>query len=249
MSPEQIFINLRDIARHAGLAQVVYQRQSDEVEQFSYLLERCDSRKDVHFLLQGRTWSVCGGYASRLMAAEEDACTRELAWTRWAVQAMIQDRRSHARMSLEGVFVRFYETASRALADILVDRGGASHKALENAKLDELAARLSAEDHIRVAQCRLFRRLRNDIVHRFGVANHLSETAANQIKFECGPPYVVDGERIRMTPDHAHTLMGWVIEFFRETTGVPPNVQPEQRQQTVFDQPGEPRVPLTPPVL
>jgi len=248
MSPDQVYINLRDIARHAGLAQAVYQRQFDEVEQFSYLLEKCASRKDVQFLLQGRIWSVCAGYASGLMEASEDTCNNELLWTRWAVQAMLQDRRAHARMSLEGVLVRFYETASRALADVLVSRGSATHNALATVKLDELAERLSAQGDIRVAQCLLFRRLRNDIVHRFGIANRLSEAAAIQVTFACGQPHVVDGERIRMSPEHAHSLMRWVVEFFRETTGVPTDVQPDHRQATVFDQLGEPSVPLEPPV-
>lgn len=238
MTHEDTYRHLLDVARHLGVAEIAYERQSNEVQLLCRLLESHAAQRDaLRHELARRSWQACEGYVEHLLRADDSKYEEAAKWTLGAVEAMLRNRLTHSRMSIEGTFVRFYESARRAYAQVLALRDGLDEDDLEYEALDTLAARLAEPNHLAVSRCALFRHLRNDIVHRFGVANSKSEHAAQGVTFDRGNPRIVAGQRTSMRLEHAYALVRWSLELFREVTGVGAAMQPSENASTVFDEP------------
>jgi hypothetical protein len=235
MDHQERYRNLLNLGRHLGVAELVYERQSTEVQLLSRILADQD-RDAMRLILRKRDWFVCDGYVSGLLQATDAQFDERVQWTRWAIEAMLRDRLAHASMALEGMFVRFYESVRRSYADVVVERGLGAADALEYATLDSIVSQLALmPDHPAIAQCELFRHLRNDIVHRFGIADAKSEKAVRDVAFGDGAPVVRAGQLISMKRTHAYAFVRWTTSFFREVTGVAEVTGPSGDLKTVFD--------------
>jgi len=160
----EAYQHLWDIGRHSGVASIVSENRNQEVENFSLLLKKI-AGDPVQFIedLRRINWYECESYAASLYRDYGTARFDErLRWTMWAVQEMNKDRSLHFGLSLEGLLVRFYETARAIHANLLDYRSGDLSPDWDSRTLDDLLTSLGANDDER-KWARLLRLIRNDI--------------------------------------------------------------------------------------